>query len=174
MGDYIPTLPNSEERSDLEERKSVVIVMQLNPLSIDYDLTIAEANSVYGNEVTVIVSVRGADPKYFKESGGAVRLVGTWKCTTASTISHSGAGLFYFDGDGGAMLVGKPLTVTSGTDSQVQVEDVTYMSGIRSVFRFIVSDRGYGTQFAQPCQIGPCIHPGPIRWQCHSATKRYS
>jgi hypothetical protein len=34
------------------------------------------------------------------------------------------------------MLVGKPLTVTSGTESQVQVEDVTYMSGIRSVFRY--------------------------------------
>ena len=44
----------------MEERKSLVIVKNLgNPLSIDYDLTIPEANSVYGNEVTVIVSVRG-------------------------------------------------------------------------------------------------------------------
>ena len=71
------------------------------------------------------------------------------------------------------MLVGKPLTVTTAIEGEVKVEDVTYLSGIRNWLRFVVGETGFGTQFANPCQDGPCIHPGRIRWKCRGAQKKY-
>jgi hypothetical protein len=164
---YIPTLPTPEEVSEIETYERPQAVRQLHGDVKEYRLIISETKPVNPNRAEVIIRIRGADPKRWKDAR-EVRLVGTWESAEASTISHTGAGLFYFDGFGGAMLVGKPLTVTEGTESKDQVEEVMFLGGVRSFLRFVEEEGGYGKQYAQPCREGPCIQPGKIKWKCSS------
>ena len=146
MGDdYIPTLPNPQDLSEMEEYVLPLEDRMRFGDAKEYTLTISEPVS-NANQATVTIKVQGADPKWWKENR-EIRLVGTWRSNDASTISHTGSGLFYFDGDGNAMLVGNKITDVVGTEKTERVDDVLWLSGIRFTQRFVPGEENYGEHY---------------------------
>jgi hypothetical protein len=138
-------------------------------LMAEFGVTILENNrSVRPAAVDIFIRTTGADPNWARK-GGRMRILGNWRTDGASLISHTGDGSFYFDGMGGAMLCGRPLH--DATTGEYSAEEILYMSGLREIYRFFEREGGQGTQFAQPCRLGDCIHPGGILWKCFSAKR---
>jgi hypothetical protein len=165
MGDdYMPTLPTPDDLSEMDEYVLPLEDRMRFGEAKEYTLTISEPVS-NANQATVTIKVRGADPKWWKENG-EIRLVGTWRSNDASTISHTGSGLFYFEGDGNARLVGNKMTDVVGTERTERVDDVLWLTAIRFMQRFVPGEANYGEHYATPCRGGSCIGAGRIRWKC--------
>lgn len=118
-------------------------------------------------QAEIDVAIYGVDNEHFRQTNQMYH-VGQWRGLSASTISHTGSGMFYFDMRGSAVLTEPPYYRYDGPNREQMwyVDDIMYLTEIDRVLAFFAGDHGKGTQRGSPCTNGNCIQAGDIRWQC--------